>query len=122
MLPNSIKKYQNSTDLLINIAENDLYSKLIIQLTKDFGLANYDLKISEKSTPDTLKEALNNAIKNLILTDSNTYKTILYIIDVPEEIIQKIDTSDINNYVEAVVFLILKRVWKKVWFRAKYTN
>ncbi|WP_370397923.1 hypothetical protein [Tenacibaculum dicentrarchi] len=114
--------YNNSNDLLINVAENELYSKLILQLTKDFGLANSDLKISEKTPPDTLKKVLTNAIKNLILTDSNTYKTLLYIIDVPEEMTQKIDTSDIDNYVKTVVFLILKRIWKKVWFNANYSR
>ncbi|MCG8804537.1 hypothetical protein G1K75_02575 [Tenacibaculum finnmarkense] len=122
MLPNSIKKYQNSNDLLVNVAENELYGKLILQLTKDFGLANYDFIISEKSTPLALKEALTNAIKNLILTDSNTYKTLLYIVDVPEDMIQKTDTSDIAIYTETVVFLILKRVWKKVWFSANYSR
>ncbi len=114
--------YHNSKDLLVNLAKNELYVKLIAQLNKDFSLANFDFKLSENSTPLILKEALKKAIKHLILTDSNTYKTLLYIVDVPEEMTRKIASSDIDAYTDNIIFLILKRVWKKVWFRTKYTS
>jgi hypothetical protein len=118
MLPS----YQNSTDLLVNVTENKLYSKLIEQLNKDFSLANFDFHLSENSTPLALKEELKKAVKNLILTDFNTYHTLLYIVDVSEESIKKIESSDVDIYSEHIVFLILKRIWKKVWFRAKYSS
>jgi predicted secreted protein len=118
MLPS----YQNSTDLLINVTENKLYSKLIAQLNKDFSLANFDFHLSEKSTPLALKEELKKAVKNLILSDFTTYNALLYIVDVSEESIKKINSSDVDVYSEHIVFLILKRIWKKVWFRAKYSS
>ncbi|MCG8761612.1 hypothetical protein G1K46_02545 [Tenacibaculum finnmarkense] len=114
--------YNNSIDLLVNVTKNNLYSKLIIQLTKDFSLANSTFEIPENTTPDVLTKTLNNTLKNLILTDSKTFQSLLYIVDVPENMLYKIDTSNIDNYTETVVFLILKRVWKKVWFSANYSR
>lgn len=118
MLPS----YNNSTELLINATENKLYSNLINQLNKDFSLANFNFQLSENSTPLALKVALIKAVKNLLINDSTTYNSLLYIVDVAEEDLKKTKSLDIDIYAEYVVFLILKRVWKKVWFRAKYAK
>ncbi|CAM1334073.1 hypothetical protein [Tenacibaculum aestuariivivum] len=118
MLP----KHQNSTALLISANTHKLYTKLIQQLNKDFSLANFDFKFIENTTPLILKEILRNCIKNLIINDSATYKNVLYVIDVSEKKINNINASDIDTYTDNIVFLILKRVWKKVWFKAKYTS
>jgi hypothetical protein len=48
------------------------------------------------------------------------YLNLLYIIDVPEEQIKKLDGSDLVELSEQVAFLVLKREWQKVWFRNKY--
>ncbi|MBE7628716.1 hypothetical protein [Tenacibaculum piscium] len=122
MLEKTPKKHQNSHDLLADSTKNNLYFKLILQLNKDFKLANFDCEIPVESTPSDLKEILYHAIKNVIIDDFSTYKNILYIADISEEMIRKIDNSNMDIYVENVVFLLLKRVWKKVWFSANYTN
>jgi hypothetical protein len=44
---------------------------------------------------------------------------LLYIIDVSEEEVKKLDGSDISILSGQVSFLILKREWQKVWFRSK---
>jgi hypothetical protein len=48
------------------------------------------------------------------------YLNLLYIIDVPEDQIKKLDGSDISELSAQVAFLILKREWQKVWFRNKF--
>jgi hypothetical protein len=48
------------------------------------------------------------------------YLNLLYIIDVPEDQIKKLDGSDLVELSEQVAFLVLKREWQKVWFRNKY--
>ena len=48
------------------------------------------------------------------------YLNLLYIIDVSEAEIKKLDGSDLIQLAEQVTFLILKREWQKVWFRNKY--
>jgi hypothetical protein len=48
------------------------------------------------------------------------YLNLLYIVDVPEDQIKKLDGSDIAELSKQVAFLLLKREWMKVWFRNKY--
>ncbi|MBC7641800.1 MAG: hypothetical protein H7174_05590, partial [Flavobacterium sp.] len=48
------------------------------------------------------------------------YLNLLYIIDVPEDQIKKLDGSDIEELSAQVAFLILKREWMKVWFRNRF--
>lgn len=111
MLPS----FENSSNLLDNALKNDLYTQLIKQLNKDFSLANLSLNINEQSTPLTLKKELQEEIENIILNDANSLSSLLYIIDV-----HKIDL--INSNSEKVTFLILRRTWKKVWFRNNYSS
>ena len=118
MLP----KHLNSDALLVNAVNEKLYTNLITQLNKDFSLANLGINLTENSTPAMLKGELRKVIKHLILTDLNNYKNLLYIVDIPEVMIYKKEASNIDTHTESIVFLILKRVWKKVWFRANYSN
>jgi len=111
MLPS----FENSSDLLDNVLKVDLYTQLIKQLNKDFSLTNLSLNINERITPLTLKKELQEAIENIILNDTNSFSSLLYIIDIPEKDL-------INSDIEKVTFLILKRTWKKVWFRNNYSS
>ncbi|REH46390.1 hypothetical protein C7448_10860 [Tenacibaculum gallaicum] len=118
MFPN----YQNSIDLLTNVTNTKLYKELIIQLNKDFGLAGIDTSFSEESTPLQLKEGLQTSIKELILHDFSSYTNLLYRIDVSEKDTQIVESTDMNVYTENVTFLILKRIWKKVWFKHQFSK
>ncbi|CAM1339235.1 hypothetical protein [Tenacibaculum aestuarii] len=118
MLPS----YQNSADLLSSVATTKLYKDLIIQLNKDLSLTGIDVNFPENSSPLELKESLQKIIKELILQDFNSYSNLLYRIDVSEKEIQNIASSDIDKYSENATFLILKRVWKKVWFKKNFSN
>nr|BFF36466.1 hypothetical protein BACT7_13280 [Tenacibaculum mesophilum] len=118
MLPS----YQDSIDLLINVANQKLYKQLIVQLNKDFSLTGIDLDFSANNTPSELKEKLQKSVKELILHDFNSYTNLLYRIDVSEKDTQNIESTDINVYTECLTFLILKRVWKKVWFKNQFTK
>lgn len=118
MLPS----YQNSADLLSSVANTKLYKDLIIQLNKDVSLTGIDANFSEVSSPLELKEELQKIIKELILQDFNSYSNLLYRIDVSEKEIQTIESSNIDKYSKNATFLILKRVWKKVWFKKNFSN
>jgi len=98
----------------------NLYNKLIIQLNKDFLFANIDLDFSEEILPTSLKLLLHETIYKLIQEKFADYLNLLYIIDVPEQAIKELDGSDTVELAEAVVFLILKREWQKVWYKSKY--
>ena len=110
-----------STDLLLSEAENEsLYLKLIEQINKDFNLANEAIDFPASTTPYELKIQLHEKIYRLIQYKFAEYLNLLYIIDVAEDQIKKLDGSDLVELSEQVSFLILKREWQKVWFRNKF--
>lgn len=110
-----------STELLLLEAERDsLYVKLIEQINKDFNLANEGIDFPISTLPNELKIQLHEKIYRLIQYKFAEYLNLLYVIDVSEEEIKKLDGSDLVVLAEQVSFLILKREWQKVWFRNKY--
>ncbi len=110
-----------NSDLLLNEAQDEnLYLKLIEQINKDFNLANEAVDFPMSSTPEELKLQLHEKIYRLIQYKFAEYLNLLYIIDVSEAEIKKLDGSDLVILAEQVAFLILKREWQKVWFRNKY--
>jgi hypothetical protein len=110
-----------NTDLLLQEAEaENLYLKLIEQINKDFNLANEGIDFPKSISPNELKIQLHEKTYRLIQFKFAEYLNLLYIIDVPEDQIKKLDGSDLVILAEEVAFLILKREWQKVWFRNKY--
>ncbi|MCR8669453.1 hypothetical protein NO995_17340 [Aestuariibaculum sp. M13] len=107
-------------DLITEANNLDLYSKLVVQLNKDFLLANIDLDFDEAILPSSLKLMLHETIYKLIQEKFADYLNLLYIIDVSEKQVKELDGSDVLKLSEDVAFLVLKREWQKVWFRHKY--
>ncbi|MFV5694035.1 hypothetical protein ACM55G_01180 [Flavobacterium sp. LB3P122] len=111
---------KNADLLLVEAEGENLYLKLIEQINKDFNLANEGIDFPLSTSPDELKLQLHEKIYRLIQYKFAEYLNLLYIIDVSEEQIKKLDGSDLVILAEEVAFLILKREWQKVWFRNKY--
>jgi hypothetical protein len=110
-----------STDELLSEAEKEnLYSRLIEQINKDFNFANEAVDFPQSTTPQELKVQLHEKIYRLIQYKFAEYLNLLYIIDVPEETVKQLDGNDLVELSEQVSFLILKREWMKVWFRNHY--
>ena len=108
-------------DLFDEAQQRDLYTKLVLQLNKDFHLANIDVEFHESILPDSLKLILHETIYKLIQEKFADYLNLLYIIDVSEKQIRDLNGDDMVALAEAVSFLILKREWQKVWFKNKYS-
>ena len=107
-----------SFELLLTEAEKEtLYLQLVEQINKDFNLANEGIDFPKIVSPDELKIQLHEKIYRMIQYKFAEYLNLLYIIDVSEEEIKKLDGSDLVVLAEQVAFLILKREWQKVWFR-----
>ena len=110
-----------NTDLLFEEAQKEsLYLNLIEQINKDFNLANEGIDFPLSISPDELKIQLHEKIYRMIQYKFAKYLNLLYIIDVSEIEIKKLDGSDLVILAEEVSFLILKREWQKVWFRNYY--
>ena len=111
----------NFNDLIEEANALSLYEKLILQLNKDFLLANVDLDFHEEVLPSSLKLLLHETVYRLIQEKFTEYLNLLYIIDVPEKDVKALDGDDILKLSEEVTFLILRREWQKVWFKNKYS-
>lgn len=110
-----------NTDLLLSEAQKEqLYNQLVEQIDKDFTLANEAVNFPIAISPIDLKIELQEKIYKLIQYKFAEYLNLLYIIDVSEDQIKKLDGSDLVELSEQVAFLILKREWQKVWFRNKF--
>lgn len=110
----------NTEQLLSEAEKENLYLKLIEQINKDFNLANEPIDFHSSTKPEELKIQLHEKIYRLIQYKFAEYLNLLYIIDVPEDQVKKLDGSDISELAAQVAFLVLKREWMKVWFRNKY--
>ena len=110
----------NTDNLLSEAEKENLYLTLIEQINKDFNLANEPIDFPLSTSPEELKIQLHEKIFRLIQYKFAEYLNLLYIIDVSENEIKKLDGSDLVNLAEDVAFLILKREWQKVWFRNKF--
>lgn len=108
-------------ELIEDANQLELYKKLILQLNKDFLLANIGLDFHEAILPSSLKLMLHETVYKLIREKFTEYLNLLYIVDVSEKDVKALDGDDILKLSEAVSFLILKREWQKVWFRNKYS-
>lgn len=97
-----------------------LYSKFILQLNKDLLYANIDLEFDIETLPTSLKLVLHETVFHLIQSKFSDYLNLLYIVDVSEAKVREIDGSDTVKLSEDITFLILQRVWQKVWYKEKY--
>src|SRR6478672_7468550 len=107
-----------TTDDLLSEAEKEqLYSKLIDQINKDFNFANEAIDFPKSTNAYELKVQLHEKVFRLIQYKYAELLNLLYIIDVPEDNVKQLDGSDAVELSEQIAFLILKREWMKVWFR-----
>lgn len=110
----------NFENLIDDVQKLDLYNLLILQLNKDFQLANEPIDLPQNILPNDLNLQLTDSIYRLLQHKFAEYLNLLYIIDISEETIKKLDGSDLGMLASQVSFLILKREWQKVWFRKFY--
>ena len=109
-------------DLINNALAIGLYNKLILQLNKDFLLANIDLDFETDIKPMELKKQLHEVVYELIQSKFTDYLNLLYIIDVSEHKVKQLDGSDVLKLSEQVSFLILLREWQKVWYKHAFKS
>lgn len=117
-----IPYFHTSEAILKNVEKEGLYFDLVKQLQKDFILANIDIDFPLNSTSKVLLSLLNEKIYFLIMEKFMEYLNLMYIIDVPEKSFKEIKEVDVVVVAKQVSFLILKREWQKVWYKAKYSS
>ncbi len=114
MLPEnfSIKDFQKS-------GYSVFLKELILQLQKDALMSGLDFDISENSTGKQLILYLNDFLEVLIQKDYTSFANFLYRIDVSEKELTKLNETDLEKLTGKISELILKKEWRKIWFRSK---
>ena len=115
-----MQKVKSIQQLLSLARAEELYARLVLQLNKDLAYSNNELQFDPGIAPDELKRALHEMVYHLVNERFADYLNLLYIIDVSEDQVKRLDGSDLVKLSEEVTFLILKREWQKVWYKNRY--
>ncbi len=115
-----MKTLLTSEEIISQSEGLQLYKDLVLQINKDFKRANLEAVFLKDITPSELKLKLQEVIYHLILNKYYEYLNLLYIIDVSEEKIKKIEGNNITDISEQITYLILLREWQKIWFKKNY--
>ncbi|CAG2533195.1 MULTISPECIES: hypothetical protein [Maribacter] len=106
---------------LVQIALGDsLFEKLVKQVEKDFILANNPLKITKTIDGVSFIALIREKVYYLMMEHFAEYLNLMYIIDIPEKEFEHIQITDTVDVADQITFLILKREYKKVWYRNRY--
>lgn len=117
-----LSNYNNSLELLEAVQREQLYKNLIQQIKKDFELANITIQIPLDIAPTALKSIIHEKLYVLIVERFDQYLNLLYVVDISEREVKKIQALDAVDVTAEVTFLLLKREWQKVWYKAKYSS
>ncbi|MBR9853492.1 MAG: hypothetical protein GYB37_02795 [Algicola sp.] len=117
-----LSNFNTSLELLEAVQQEQLYQKLLHQLKKDFELANVPINIPLDITPEELKSIIHEKVYYLIVEKFPEYLNLLYVVDISEKEIKKIVPTDVVDISAEVSFLLLKREWQKVWYKAKFSS
>ncbi len=115
-----MKNLQTTEEIIAQSESLQLYTKLILQLNKDFQRAAITEAFLKTVSPSELKTKLQDIVFYLLQNHSSEYLNLLYIIDVSEKKIRNIEGNDSVETSEQIAYLILLREWQKVWFKEKY--
>lgn len=109
-------------DLSVQVQQQNLLEALIVQANKDFQLANHPLYIPTEATPEQIIQMVHRKVYDLLQYQFTEYLNLLYIVDVQESKIKAITANDLAEISEQVTFLLLQRIWQKVYLRKHYSN
>lgn len=113
-------RFKNNIEILEEAQKFGLFEKLLFQLQRDFELANVDWYPPSTITFQSLESQLQEKVYLLLLEKFSDYLNLLYVIDVPEKEFKEIKSSDVVEISKEVSFFILKRLFQKVWLKARY--
>jgi hypothetical protein len=111
---------KNTEELLNSIANENLFTRLVEQLNKDFQLANVTACFDITASPTQLKKQLFAILLNLITNKYDDYLNLLYRIDVPESELAKLINDNLTTSMEEITYLVLKREYQKVWLKQNF--
>ena len=108
---------KNTSELIVAISTDEIISAMIQQLNKDFQLCNLRIAFKLDLLPSELFKKLSQDILVLITNQYDDYLNLLYRIDISETELLQLKNSNSEQTSDQITFLILKRVYQKVWLK-----
>ena len=110
-------KKNDAIQSLYKLEQMKMLEKLIVQLNKDLSLSGIETRFNTDWSPKLLMDKLSKIVAALMENEFQKFANLLYRIDISEKKIGEIGTSDFDEVVHVITFMILKKEWQKVWFR-----
>ncbi|NJB36286.1 hypothetical protein [Croceivirga sp. JEA036] len=98
------------------------YPALVQQLQKDFGLARIDFKANEEMSVKSLKRLVKEKVFFLLMEDYPSLLNLLYVMDIEERKLQEIKAQGVVEVADEISDVLLRRMFKKIWLRKKYST
>ncbi len=104
-----------------NVKNRELFLQLLEQLQKDFLMAAQLEVFVQVETAAELVNELYRQLLRLVETDVSKFSSLLYRIDVSEVAVEELQLRGLHleEYLQEVTVIILKREWQKICFRNK---
>lgn len=84
-------------------------------------LTGTGITFDQDLSPHNLVDELRLTIGDLILNNFNDFLSLLYVADISEYEVRKLDISKPEILADELTPILLKRLWKKVWMKDKYS-
>lgn len=110
---------ESISEIIILSKQNSLYFELIKQLNKDF-VGIIDNIIPQGTSADEFESIFIQAISHLLDRDHSNLLNLLYKIDVSETDFMNVIKNNSPNYINKISYIIIKRVWIKIWYKNQY--
>lgn len=112
MLQTTVKYLEQHLD------NQKLFVDLVLQVQKDFQTSvDTSIVFTAQNATELVVQVENELRKILASTSVSKFSNLLYRIDVAEKDVEAIISKDIDEYLQKIVFLILKREFQKVFIR-----
>jgi len=117
-------KMQNTKKLVtqINIQVSYL-DQLVKQIDKDIRLAGIESdEFIDIDSPEILAETLYHFIDVLIHKHQESFNNFMYRVDIQEKDIYGLQQQNLEDLIENICLLIIKRELQKIYFRNKFSK
>lgn len=113
---------KNGEQVLQLAKEKQWYVALIQQLHKDFGLAKVGFKADKEMPVLSLKNLVKEKIYFLLMEDYPSLLNLFYVMDIEERRLKEVTATGVIEVAEEVTDIVLRRIFKKIWLRKKYST
>ena len=110
------------TSIATEIERQDLLHEVILQLNKDLVLSHIGFEFKEDASFEDFWLDLVAIVRDLLHKQYEKYLHFIYRIDLSERDLLVANIAPFDELEEFVAFQIVRRIYKKVYFRKNFTN